>query len=303
MKYIYKFLMIAIAFGFATSCNESVNPWTENSLSGGLLAPLSASNNYVVGNNATYTIPFEVKQGNNITTSVEVYKSFFSVTDDIWSNEVLASTIAISNTQTHVNSDFSIDLAGLIDGLLVGGNPIPSDDDGLLTIGDFWNFRLVSKVSNGSSVETNTKVKLAVSTRFAGNYDTVESSYLHPTAGDQGGWNGQLRVIESVDAVTYKMTDIGPFVGEPTNFFYFTVDASDVIDVPKEYKGSTQLIWGADDIAICDAGETPNIVAKHGGCGNKVTRDDVNGKDQIEIAYGYIRSSGTREFYERIIKQ
>lgn len=302
MKYIYKFLMIAIAFGFASSCNESVNPMTEDSLSGGLLAPISASLNYVVGNNATYDIPFEVKQGKNTTNTVEVYRSFYSVADDIWSNEVLESTITISNTQTHVNSDFSIDYAGLIDGLLVGGNPIPADD-GLLTIGDFWNFRLVSKVSNGSSVETNTKVKLSVSTRFAGNYDVVESAYLHPTAGDQGGWNGQLRVIESVDAVTYLMTDIGPWVGEPTNFFYFTVDASDVIDVPKEYKGSTQLIWGADDIAICDAGETPNVIAKYGTCGNKVTRDDVNGKDQIEISYGYIRTSGTREFYERVIKQ
>ena len=302
MKYLYKFLMIAIAIGFVTSCNESENPWTGDALSGGLVIPVSASNNYVVGNNATYNVPFEVQQGNNTTSAVEVYKSFYSVADETWSNEVLESTIAISNNKTHVNSDFSIDYAGLTNGLLVNGNPIPADD-GQLTIGDFWNFRLVSTVSNGSSVESNQKVKLAVSTRFAGNYDVIESAYLHPTAGDQGGWNGQLRVIESIDAVTYKMTDIGPWVGEPTNFFFFTVDASDVIDVPKEYKGSTQLIWGADDIAICAAGETPNVVAKYGGCGNKVTRDDVDGHDQIEIAYGYIRSSGTREFFERIVKQ
>lgn len=301
MKNINKFLIVALILGFASSCNESINPTTGDALSGGLVIPLSASNNYVVGNNATYVVPFEVSQGKNTTTSVEVYKSFFSVSDDAWSNEVLERTITISNATTHVNSDFTIDYSQLINGLQVAGSPIPSDD-ALLTIGDFWNFRLVSKVTNGSSVESITKVKLSVSTRFAGTYDVVESTYYHPV-GDQGGWNGQVRNIESVDAVTYLMTDIGPWIGEPTNFFYFTVDANDVITVPKEYNGETQLIWGADELAICDAGETPNIVAKHGSCGNRITRDDVDGHDQVEIAYGYIRSSGTREFFERIIKQ
>ena len=41
------------------SCNESVNPLTGDSLSGGLVVPLNTSNSYVIGNNATFVLPFD----------------------------------------------------------------------------------------------------------------------------------------------------------------------------------------------------------------------------------------------------
>jgi hypothetical protein len=302
MKNTIKYFIAILALGFISACgNESENPWTGDAQSGGLIVPINASNNYVVGNNATYTMNFEVKQGAVMPTTVDVVKSFYSVKDAAWSNEVVFTSFTIASTVDHVVS-FDINYAQLIEGLDLNQQPLPASD-GDLTIGDYWSFKLVSNFSSGNPVVSQGKTKLAVSTRFAGVYTVVASSYIHPTAGDQGGWNGQLRVIESVDAITYLATDIGPWIGEPTNFYYFTVEADDSIIIPKEYPASSgltgnQLIWGADEIALCTLGETPDQP-----CDMKVTRDDVNGKDQLELTYGYIRSSGTRQFTETIVKQ
>ena len=299
MKYIYKFLIIAIAIGFTTSCNESVNPMTGDSLSGGLLNPVSTSLNYVVGSGDTYNVPFEVEQGANFTTQVEVYKSFFSVADGVWSNEVLESTISISDQVTHVNADFAIDYPALISGLKVGGVDLPASDTEL-TIGDFWNFRLVSTVSNGSTVESRNKVKLAVSTRFAGTYKVIASSYYRIGV-DNGNWNGDLVTVESIDAVTYRQ--LGWAFWLDGNELFFQVDANNDITIPLEWDGVGQTGNGSP-LILCetDPGDMTNA-----RCGdtdhNTVLLDNVNGKDIITMSFGYYTAgSGPREFYQQMEK-
>jgi hypothetical protein len=299
MKYIYKFLIIAIAVGFSTSCNESVNPWTGDSLSGGLINPVSSSLNYVVGSGATYSVPFEVEQGPNTTSQVEVYKSFYSVTDGVWSNEVLESTITISDNVTHVNADFSIDYAQLISGLKVAGIDLPTSDT-QLTIGDYWNFRLVSTVSNGSTVESRNKVKLAVSTRFAGTYKVLASSYYRIGV-DGGDWNGDMVSVESIDAQTYRQLGWAHWLDG--NELFFQVDGNNDITIPAEWNGTAQTGNG-NPLMTCasDPGDMTN--ARCGDADNyTVLLDNVNGKDIITMSFGYYTAgSGPREFYQQMEK-
>ncbi len=299
MKNINKFLIVALILGFASSCNESINPTTGDAKSGGLLNPLSTSLNYVVGSGDTYTVAFEVAQGKNTTSKVEVYKSFYSVTEEAWSNEILEQTITISNNVTHVNVDFTQDYAQLIAGLQLNGADLPSSD-GLLSIGDFWNFRLVSTVSNGTTVESFNKVKLAVSTRFAGTYKVLASSYTRIGV-PSGDWNGDLVTVESIDAKTYRQ--LGWAFWLDGNELFFQVDGSNNITIPAEWDGTAQSGNG-NPLMTCltDPGDMTNA-----NCGDAdnytVTLDNVNGKDIITMSFGYYTAgSGPREFYQKMEK-
>ncbi len=316
MKNINKFLVIALVLGFASSCNESVNPLTEDAKTGGLLNPLSTSLNYVVGSGAIYTIAFEVEQGHNATTSVDVFKSFYKVpvawsdpedpdhetADSIpgmWSNEVLDRTISISNNATHVNTDFSSDYAQLITGLQVDGSDLPADD-GQLAIGDFWNFRFVSTVTNGTSVESFNKVKVAVSTRFAGTYTVLDSEYIRIGV-PSGDWNGDLVLVESIDAKTYRQ--IGWAFWTDGNELFFQVDGNNDIFMPEEWNGVAQTGNG-NPLITC---ETDPVDMSNARCDepdhNTILLDDVEGKDIITMSFGYYTSgSGPREFYQKMEK-
>lgn len=140
---------------------------------------------------------------------------------------------------------------------------------------------------------------------ISGEYNIVNSAYYR-LGGVQESFIGLIRKIEYIDETTYKMTDFGPWVDD-RNFLYFTIDGNDVITVPKNYPASSgltgiQLLWGTDEIQICDLGETP-IIQDEFGCNSKVIRD-VNRNDVIEISYGYFRAgSGLREFYEKLVRR
>ena len=115
--------------------------------------------------------------------------------------------------------------------------------------------------------------------------------------------------LESEYAV-YKSTTMGggPYFGwdDPNcNFFYFYVnndpesDGTYAITIPENYDGVEQTLWCSDPIADClrTPANLPNV-----DCNNYVILND-NGNDEIYISYGYIRSSGTRQFDEILIKQ
>ena len=175
----------------------------------------------------------------------------------------------------------------------------------MLSVGDFFELTYESQTSAGKSHKSAASTKVALSGRFAGVYITGTSSYIHPTAGDQGGWDGAEVVIESVDDVTYHILANGPWDNsvDPDNEFYFTVDGEGKITIPKEYGGSVQTVWGgADEVANCDDNPTllPDV-----NCGesNYTVKDDVNGADQVIMSHGYIRDSGTRQFYYELTKK
>src|SRR5688500_17528824 len=76
MKRLFKYLYIT-TLAVAFSCNESEDLVTANAREGGLLEPASASINYVVGEpEGPYGMSFFVRQGDNTTTQVRLYKSF-----------------------------------------------------------------------------------------------------------------------------------------------------------------------------------------------------------------------------------
>jgi len=118
-------------------------------------------------------------------------------------------------------------------------------------------------------------------------------------------WTGQTRVIEfvssNVNATTYRFLEycgfFGPGTGFPDNTHYFNVDASDVVRTPVIYNGVAQIL---NDMPVINCEETPSNITN--ACANTpnntIVRDDVNGRDRIYRSYGYLNTTGPREFYE-----
>ncbi len=256
--------------------------------------------NYVVGDGATYTSSLKVYQGSVKTTSIDVYKQFQGAQGT--SENVLMTTLSVPSSSTDFIS-FDFKYEDLIAGLTAGGAPVPVDDT-QLAIGDAFVLTYIAKTDSGNSHLNRGSTKVAVSTRFAGTYTVIESNYIHPTAGPQGGWNGATVVVESVDPVTYHILANGPFSldQDPDNEFYFTIDGDGNITIPKEYAGAVQTVWSADEVANCvdDPGELPDALCSES---MMAIKDDVNGRDQLIMSHGYIRDSGTRQFYYKLEKQ
>jgi len=315
------FFVVALIF-ILGACTEPDNLVPTNTdwdgeqfpVGGGLLEVTTPSVNYIVGEPEGYKVEFEVKQGaNNHTKKVEVYSVFHAykrageadtlVLDEdgnkipLSSNEVLLKSFDITEATNHF-IDFDLNYSDLIKDLEIDGAALPASD-GELSIGDYWELRFVSTVEDGNKFENYKRTNISVSTRFAGTYITTSSSYIHPTSGNLGDWNGLTKYVESVDAITYKLTYIGSWESEANNALYFTVNEDYSITVLTEYGGVEMLIWGADPVATCQDGTLPSIDCENT---NFVELKD-DGKDVIHIAYGYIRSSGTREFEETMVKQ
>lgn len=287
------------------SCNDEDLDVTDNSAgfsTGGLIRNDSKLVNFVIGSDAVYNFNLRVYQGEIKTTSVDIMKSFTKASGET-SNEVLLKNVPVTSDKDS-NISFSTNFEELIQGLEIDGQPLPTVDSEF-AIADYWTFRYVSNTNEGKSHSNGEVSKVAVSTRLAGIYTVTESSYMHPTAGNQGNFNGVTRIIESVantpEKATYLCTDIGGWVDD-RNFFYFYVsntpeaDGSFKLTIPKEYNGETQLIWGADEIAICQNNEVSGMP-----CDNYAIISD-DGHDVISMSYGYIRDSGTRKFYEVDVK-
>ncbi len=305
-----KDLVKVLSFVFLSSvlfyaCNDDDLNVVDNSAGyseGGLIRNDSKLVNYVIGSDQDYTFNMLIYQGAIKTTSVDILKSF-TTASGVTSNEILLKNVPVTSTETGAFS-FSTTYDELAQGLTINGQPLPESDSDL-AIADFWTLRYVAVTSEGKTHSNGVISKLAVSTRLAGTYTVNESSYVHPTAGDQGPFNGLQRIIESVanvpDYATYLATDVGPFVDD-SNYYYFYVsnvadaDGTFPITIPKEYNGAVQLIWGADEIGTCEANDLPAMP-----CTNYAKLND-DGHDQMFLNYGYIRSSGTRQFYEFITK-
>jgi len=305
MKTIYKYILLSTALIFVMGgCVEDEDLVTENTAIGGLVNPLKTAISYVVGSTDPYTLEFTVEQGKVNSTQIEIYKSFYDNGQGLWSDsEVLQETISISESKTHtVSTVYEFD--DLVANMTVEGTPI-SVDDADYNIGDYWNFRIVATTQENNKHESLQGVKITVATRFAGIYTIKAGIYHHPDPANTGPYDGD-RIIESVDAITYKFTDIGPWANEPDNYFYFTIDNDGNVDIPEYYNGELQLLWGTDPMAICGV---PLSVDPDGSnwntnaaCINLATKME-DGKDVIEITYGYQRDSGTRTFNETLVKQ
>ncbi len=302
-------ILLLLILSLSISCIDDDNDeLTGDAIEGGLIT-LNSSNRaigYVVGNNATYTATGTVYQGNTQTEKIEVYKSFTSSATNNTTNEVLLATLTIDNTSIGTNSSFSFSFTyeDLIADLVLNGDPLPTNDSSL-NIGDFWTLRYVSSLSDNNIISNSTTTKIAVNTRFAGRYRTVDAAYYrigvltYVTADFQNFVPEQI--IESVDATTYRVVEyFGVFSG---NEWYFQIDAEDNITYPeKTPTGEDQNGNGAPFIT-CQSNPTDMVNVPCGTDTNIVIRDDVNGADRLVLSYGYYTSgSGPREFYQVLEK-
>lgn len=284
------------------SCEKDSDMLTGGAETGGLLTVNSGLVGYVVGNGNDFKYPVKVTafQGGVSTSKIEIYKSFTSVAG-VKSNEVLLKTIDLSTTPKNQPIDFTVTYNELKTGLTVTGQPLPTDDS-LLKIGDAWTLRYVTTTSEGTVHNNSKTTKVAVGTRFAGTYRVIDSNYWRLTVSN-GGWNGDIRVIESVDATTYRFVDYAGSFQAATNTHYFTIDGAGVVNTPQTYKGVVQLLNGWP---IINCTSNPADMARscgYAGPQNRVTKDDVTSKDKIYRTYGYYTGSGAvgpREFYEAL---
>jgi hypothetical protein len=295
---LYSLALLVLAGLF--SCEEDSDSLTGGAATGGLLTINSGLVGYVVGNGNDFKYPVKVTgfQGEVTTTKIEVYKSFTNVAG-VKSNELLYKTIDVAETPKNQVIDFNVTYNELRAGLTVGGAPLPADDSKLI-IGDAWTLRYVTTTSNGDVHSNSKTTKVAVGTRFAGTYRVIDSNYWRLGVSN-GGWNGDIRVIESVDATTYRYVGYAGLFAGAANTHYFTIDGAGVVTSPQTYKGAVQLLNG-QPLINC----TSNPVDMVKSCGyagpqNTVTKDDVNNKDRIYRTYGYYTAgSGPREFYEAL---
>jgi len=304
-------LILLTAIMVLSSCGEEyldVTDYASEAKEGGLIRNDNQLVNYVIGSDAAYIFEMLVYQGAVTTKEVMVMKKFTTAAGDV-SNTALLKTLTLPvDASGHLQTaslSYSTTYEELIAGLEINGQPI-SPNDANLIIADFWTLTYVSVTSEGNEHSNGVTSKLAVSTRLAGNYNVDDGIYLHPTAGMQGNFAGLNRIIESVANepafATYLATDIGPWTDD-LNFFYFYVsntaagDGTFPITIPKEYKGSTQLIWGADEIGLCQFNEIPDM-----SCRMYAELND-DGHDNLFYSYGYIRDTGTRMFDESLTKK
>jgi hypothetical protein len=300
MKTIKYFLIAMFSLTLATSCTEDDNDeLTGNAIEGGLVNLDATAIGYVVGNDGTYTASGEVYQGEAKTTSIEVYKSFTDSETGTTTDEILFETISLSDIQQGQANDFAFQFK--YEDLIEGLSSLPSSDSEL-NIGDFWTLKFVSTLQNGSKITNANVVKVSVGTRFAGIYKTTDALYyrIGVLTYDEGIWPSET-VIESVDATTYRVVEyFGPFSG---NEWYFQIDENDKITYPDETPSGDAQTGNGQPFITCESnpGDMTNIPCGSGT--NIVIRDDVNGKDQLIMSFGYLTAgSGPREFYQVLEK-
>jgi hypothetical protein len=270
MRQSLKIYMCALLLsaGVFNSCEEPEALVTKNAKEGGLINPVSAGINYVVGGTSDLDIDIEVLQGPKIS-SIDVYKRFYSVAAGAWTNEVLSKTIEVSEA-SNVTKTLNENYASLISGLQLAGAPLPAAETDL-GIGDFWELRFVSKLQNGNVFESSRKQRITISSRFAGTY-IASGFFQHPTV--PRDYADIEKSISSLSATEYECDQTGDLGDYP---FTFSI----------ELDGTIKVTGG-------DVGGLPIT-----GSG-RVGLDDVNGVDTLYINYEY--NASTRVITEKLIK-
>lgn len=306
MKKIKKYLFVSLLFaGFTlVSCDGSTDELSGDAALGGELLLKKELLGYVVGNGLTtnYANELSIFQGTEKVISIDVFKTFTTKNSsgvEITSNKVLLRTLTTPATAQREVVPFSVNYNQLASNLTLGGVALPAND-AALNIGDYWTLTYVAHLNNGNVHQSSKKTKIAVGTRFSGNYRCVNHEYyrlgvLTYTTANMPA----VTTIEAVNATTYKVIGyLGAFPNHPS--WYFTI-VNDVIDIPLTYGGSPQLGNGQPFISC--ASNPSDMALVYCGSSNIVIRDDVNGKDRLKMSFGYYTpGSGPRVFYQEMEK-
>lgn len=306
MKKIKIYSLVALLFaGFTfVSCDDSTDELTGGAELGGELIVKKELIGYVVGNGlaTNYVNELSIFQGDEKVLTVDVYKTFTTKDangDEIKSNKVLLRTLSTPATSQHEVINFGVSYNDLATGLTIAGVALPAND-AMLNIGDYWTLTYVSTLNNGQVHQTISSTKIAVGTRFSGNYRCVDAAYFRIGVLTYGLANmPAVTTIEAVDATTYRVLGyLGAFSNHPS--WYFTI-VNDVIDIPLTYGGTPQLGNGQPFIS-CTSNPV-DMAQVFCGSSNVVIRDNVNGKDRLKMSFGYYTpGSGPRTFYQEMEK-
>ncbi|MFT6866789.1 MAG: hypothetical protein ACJA08_001626 [Cyclobacteriaceae bacterium] len=304
---LYIFLSLSILF---VGCNESEDLITSNAVSGGLMNVTTTSVNYVVGNTGPYPVEFFLNQNESVNIeTIMVYKTFIGQEilkdkddeDSVifnTSNEVLDREIPVTNKTNHyVTAEFTFE--ELSNGLELKGAPLPASDGSFL-IGDSWRLRIETKLSDGRTLTQRFTISITVSTRFAGVYNVVEKQYyrINTLRDDLDSQWPETMTIASIDAITYELVEyIGLF---NANTLYFQIDpGTGKITYPAQWNGVDQIL---NDLPIITCDLNPNDLLNMPCASSNVAIIKDNGKDVLDMVVGYIASTGSREFHQRLEK-
>ncbi len=297
------FLFLSFSAMFVACSDDNFDTLTGNENTGGLVSVDKTNIGYVVGNGDTfqYTANLSAFQGREKVQTVDVYKQFTNIDGDV-SNKVLLTTITFPNAQQTETVGLAFTYPQLISGLTINGASISSDDT-TLNIGDYWTLTYVSTSSDGDVTENATTTKVAVGTRFAGNYKCVDGAYyrIGVLTYEEALWP-PVTVIESVNSTTYRVKKyFGPFTNTSTatgGDYYFSIDSSDNITYPLTTPTGVSQSGNGQPFISCQThpGELNNVQCSSS---NYVVRDDVTGKDRLYMSFGYLNGPGaSREFYQ-----
>lgn len=312
MKNIKSILYIFITIFTFISCEEKGDFLTDNENVGGLITPKKNLIGYTIGNGDSfeYKNTIAVNQSGKLKVNkILIYKFFVdsrgtaNSEDDKKSNEILLKTIEVPTNEQLVNVPYAVTYPELISGLQINGTALPSNDTSLF-IGDFFSLRYEQVRSDGKTVESSRSsdaiTKIAVGTRLAGAYKTIEAAYYRigvPTA-TAANWPAQT-IIESVDATNYKIVNrfgqFPPTATDPNNIRFIVV-GSTVSYSPLQTTGNDQ------PFITCQSSPSNFNPEVFCGTSNKVVLDNVNGKDKIYMTFGYLSPSGPRVFYQVLEK-
>ncbi len=303
MKNIFfKGLALLLVLGFTWSCNkEPQDLVTQNAKVGGLVDVETPLHVYKKGETAKeFKTTLLVYQGEVKTNKIQIFKQFFTAAGEV-SNIELLKTVDIQDKSKASTIEFTLNYAQLAENIAINGTQLDPNDDSNLVVGDAWVLTYKAETSEGTVGLNKATTKVGVSGRLAGVYDIKRGWYIHPSTAPNlaANYAGGTKVIESVSDGLYKMTTIGPWNDD--NPIYFMADEDNfTITIPKEVNGAVQKVWGgADEVATCQ--DNPANLADV-TCTNTFSYE-ADGHDVIKISYGYIRTSGTREFDEILIKQ
>jgi len=294
-------LVLLYSCEYNNSDFDTTDQLTGNALEGGLLTINNPLISYVVGSGVTYSASASAFQGNIQTNSVTIYKQFTNATTGSISNRVILKSIdldAVLGTTTPFSFTFTYE--ELIDGLEIDEAPMPTND-GDLNIGDFWSLTYDSTTSQNTVHTNGNFTKVAVGTRYAGIYTVTASSYWN-SGGFNGDWNGDDRIIESVDASTYR--HVGLAFWDDNEYFFSVDNTTGYITVsPEDLEGNGNLL-NTSPIMTCEGAGGPFESLVCDSTTSIAVPDDVDGEDVLKLTTGYFRGTGaTREFFENLVKQ
>jgi hypothetical protein len=248
--------------------------------------------------NKDYTIDFNVVNGLNKVSKVNVYKQFTDAKTGNSSSVVLQGTYDVADADI-VSVVKKLTYADLKNGITVSGAALPDEKD--LAVGSSWKLTFEGETSLGK-LPLAGSMTVGVLSRFAGIYRIVEFSYYRIGVNTALAeyYVGAQRFIGSVDENTFSYNDYWGGFAWGGNSFRFDIDfANNKVTVPILVSGA---LFSGNRALNCatDAAEMKFVPCEGS---NVLIKDDANGKHVIKLTYGYFSNgSGPREFYEVLEK-